>query len=149
MDVQDLKKIIESHSSQITNVRIGAIKDLVWKFGIEASSNKLDPKNVLTYCSALEMFWIELPGLIDETDYTNIEGFMQKINRYASIVRVKGKISTEETENFLQLCKGMQSMLNMSLQKKGYFFRLGKPNIKSIDEALKIFGEDAWEDKNE
>jgi hypothetical protein len=149
MDTQELRKIIESHSSQITNVRIGAIKDIVWKMGVDASSNQLDPKNVLSYYSALEQFWLEIPGLIEDSDYAIIENHMKRLNRYSAIIRVKGKIELRDTENFLQLCKGLQGMLNSSLQKKGYFFRLGKPNIKGIDAALAIFKESAWEGNDE
>ena len=148
MDTNELKKIVESHSSAITNIRIGAIKDLVWKLGIEASSNHINPKNVLSYHAALEQLWIELPGLIEEKDYDKIEGYMKQLNIYASRIRIIGKISPEDTENFMQLCKGLQSMLNLSLQKKAYFFRVGTPYIKGIDAALAIFKEKAWEEPN-
>lgn len=146
-DVDNLRKVVESHSSQITNQRIGDIKEKVWQIGLAASSTKPDPKEVLAYYSALEQYWLEVPGIIDDTDYEQIKKYMKDCNWYASTIRVTNHISLADLENFLQKCKALQSMLNMSLQRKAYFFKVGKPQPKGIDQALAIFKEGKWEEE--
>lgn len=145
---RDLRKEVESHSSQITNQRIGQIKDAVWKMGLEVMASKPHPISRIQFFSVLLEYYLEAKDICDHEDLIKIEQRIMAGNRIAARWRATGKFTGAEMENLLQITLSLQSMLNSALQKYRYFFRLGKHDPKGIDQALKIFGENIWEEKD-
>ena len=144
---RDLRKEVESHSSQITNVRIGAIKDLVWKIGFDVMSSKPTFQSRLQFFSVVLEYYLEVKDVLDNDDLAKMELQILAGNKIAAKWRVKGAIQNSEMENLLQISLSLVAMINSSLQKLRYFFRLGKHDPKGIDQALKIFGHNIWEEK--
>ena len=141
------KKEIESHSTMITNERIGAIKNAVWHKGLDVMSSKPDPISVNEFFSAICQWWLETP-LLFETDVNKEIGDHLKEsikigNRLAMKHRIYGNLNIIETEQLLQLSLMMQYMMNIGMQNLGYYFKVSTPEPKGFDDALKIFGMDA------
>ena len=140
----DARKEVESHSSAITNIRIGEIKNSLWKIAVEVMSSKPDPRTKLLFSSIIMEYYLETNGIYEAEDQNKIDAEIKKMNEIAARIRVTG--SLKDQENLLQICLRLQDMINTTLQKKGYFFRLGTKNPRGLDAALDIFKENVWED---
>lgn len=145
----DFRKQIESHSSALTNNLVFEIKGAVWKGGLEAMSSKPDAIRNLSFFAAVAEYYLETAGAHEADDLEKIEEQISLGNKIASKIRVTGSASPGEIENLLQHSIRVQHMINHSLQKKRYFFRMGESQPKGIEGALAIFGPDAWKKDGE
>jgi len=146
--IKDLRKDIESHSSALTNLRIADIKKAVCSIGFRVMSSKPNPISRLEFFSVILEYYLETKDVYGD-DLDTIDKQIKRGNQIAALLRVKGTATRENMESLLQICLRLQHMINTSLQKRGYFFRLGKRDPKGIDAALAIFEERAWEKKDE
>lgn len=142
--VRDFRKEVESHSSSLTNLLVIDIKKAVIKTGFIAMTSKPTPFTRLDFFSAILEYFLETKDIYDTDDQEAIERHIKRANQIAANVRVTGQ--PRDMENLLQICISLQYSINAALQKKGYFFRLGKHDVKGIDAALEMFGEDIWEE---
>ena len=140
------RKEVESHSSALTNQRIFNIKEVVWKVGYEVMGGKPNPYSRLQYAAAVMQFYIEVKDMCESDDLALINKQMIELNKASALMRIT--LSPKHMENMLQHTLAVQSMLNSALQKKGYFFRMGRRDPKGIDAALEIFGNNVWEDRD-
>ena len=143
--LKDARKEVESHSSQLTNQRVGIIKSNLWQIGLDVMSGKPHPVARLQFFACALEYYLEVKDAIYDTeDIDKIEKQIIEGNKISARWRATGKATGAEMENILQISLSLQSMLNTSLQKLRYFFRMGKHDPKGIDQALKIFGPDIW-----
>lgn len=108
---RDLRREVESHSSQITNVRIGIIKDTVWKYGLEVMSSKPHPISRIQFFSAVLEYYLEVKDAIDADDLIKIEKRIMEGNRISAKWRVTGNSTGAEMENLLQISLSLQGLL--------------------------------------
>lgn len=142
---KDIRKEVESHSSALTNILIAEIKKTVVRYGFVAMTSKPSFLSRLDFFSALVEYFMETKDIYDQDDLNMIGKAVRNGNILVSRCRVYG--STKNLENLLQICLQLQYMINAALQKKSYFFRMGRRDPKGLDAALEMFGENIWEDK--
>lgn len=145
----DFRKEVESHSSNLTNQRIFNIKEVLWRTGFEVYSSKTSPLSTLNYFSIVLVYYMEIPSLIDKQDEEILDKLMMNGNIITSKMRLKGNPTPTESENLLQLTLQAHMMINQSLQKLRYFFRIGRSDPKGLDSALSIFKKNVWEEKSD
>lgn len=137
------RKEIESHSSAITNIRIGNIKDAVWRAGLEVTATKPDPQSTMGYFSAILQWYLETHFLyseeINKDIKVEIDRAFTKGLEYQLKVRVSGALKAWEVENWLQLCLRLQYLMNTASQNLKYYLKIGTQEPKGVDAALKIF----------
>ncbi len=145
---KDLRKEVESHSSALTNIRISEIKKVVWMIGFQVMSSRPNPMLRLEFFAAILEYFLETKDIYDSDDLGKIETKVKEGNRISALLRVKQTANPKNMENLIQVCLALQYMINTALQKKGYFFRMGKRDPKGIDAALNMFKNDVWEDED-
>lgn len=137
------KKEIESHSTMITNDRIGEIKKIVYKAGLGVQTSQPDPIAANTYFSALFQWWLESPGLFDieinEEIGQKIKQIIKQGNLLSSKLRLYGNLTIIETEQLLQSSLELQYLMNLGYQNLNYYFKVSSPEPKGFDMALEIF----------
>jgi len=138
MELDRLKKEVESHSSALTNQLIHEVKKSVVTTGFAAMTEKPSVRERISFFSAVIEYYLETKDIYEEEDLQMIETQIKEGNKLASDLR-KGHITIGKLENLLQISLVLQSMINTSLQRKSYFFRMGKPPVRGLDAALKIF----------
>ena len=145
---KDFRKEVESHSSMITNQRIGEIKDAIWRLAYLNGSSKPDPRLRLQFWEMVLNYWEETKDVfivaIDDGEKIVIDGAVRKGNMIAARMRVYGDL--KEMENLYQISRAIYSMINTAMQRLKYFFRMASKTPRGIDAALEMFGERSWEE---
>lgn len=143
------RKEIESHSSELTNKRIDLILNSLWKTGYDVLASRPKPTLSNEYFSLIVQYYLAVKDVFEDNDLDEIEKHITEGNKLGIKLRVKGDLTVEETETLTQKCLQINSMLNTVMQKKRYFFRMGRSQPKGLDAALKIFGIHAEGEKEE
>ena len=138
---------IESHSSNLTNMRISNIMKVVSMAEMEA--NQAIPasvQNAVAYHSALLTLFYETSPAYD-TNVNETELKPQIYNCYKQgerlIMYLKYTPSAKQifVEQSILNSKKWRFMMHKGLQNLNYFFRFGQHDPKGIKQALELFNE--------
>ena len=137
------RKEIESHSTMITNDRIGDIKRIVYRAGLAVQTSQPDPIATNAFFSSLFQWWLESPGIF-EVDINveigkKIRDIIKRGNILSTRLRLYGNLGIIETEELLQSSLELQYLMNYGYQNLHYYFKVSSPEPKGFDMALEIF----------
>lgn len=142
-EMDQFRKQIESHSTMITNERIGEIKNIVWKKALVTLSSQPNPIEAMEFFNSVLIWWIELPGVMDidinKESNTEVEKALERGNRISGKLRLTGYLNDAEVEELLQISLSLQFILNKALQNVGYFFKIANQEPRGLEQSLKIF----------
>lgn len=136
---------IESHSSQLTNMRIANLSRAICLAEMEAT-NAMPPtvQHVIAYHSALLTFFLETSESYDTNVNKTLREEIQKCVRTGETMSLTLKynqnIKQLHIELMLNNCKKWRYLMHRGMQNLKYWFRFGKHDPKGIDEMLKLFG---------
>ena len=140
------RKEIESHSSSKTNDLIFELKINLWKQGAVVMASTLNngeaQKALLGYFSIVQMYYMEIAGIIDGEDDDRINENLKRGFTIANKLEMTGSVQMKEIYELRRISLLCHYMINLGMQKYKYFFRVGVAQPKGIDAALRLFGED-------
>ena len=147
------RKEIDSHSTMITNERIGDIKNVVWRKGLIVMSSRPDPISANEFFSAICQWFIETPHLFKLEVNEEIGNEINKAIKRGDVLRNKlmlqGNLMLIETLELIELCLHLQYLMNTAMQNLGYYFKVSTPEPRGFDDALRIFGMEIKKSKQE
>ncbi len=135
---------IESHSSQLTNLRISNLARMLCVAEMEAN-NAIPPtiQHAIAYHSALLTFYFETSEAYDTNinkDYRiEIEKCVKLGESLAIVLKTNPKVQQLTTELMIQNCKAWRHLMHKGMQNLKYWFRMGKHDPRGIGEILKLF----------
>ena len=140
---------IESHSSQLTNLRIANLVKIICVAEMEAN-NAIPPtvQHAIAYHSALLTFFFETAEIYDTDANKEVTKKIEQCVKNGEIAASYMKtVPPEKLQHKIVLLsisnsKKWRFLMHRGMQNLKYWFRLGKHDPKGIDEILKLFGND-------
>ena len=136
---------IESHSSQLTNIRLSNIFRIVCSAEMDAIT-AMPPtiQHAVAYHSTLFTLFMETSEAYDQGVNDKIRPTIQKCIKQGEqaifILKTRPNVSVEILYWSIENSKKLRYLMHTGLQNLKYFFRFGKQDPKGIDEILAIFG---------
>jgi len=131
---------ITSHSSLLTNRRLDIMFLRLDDVGVEAWSNICVP-NIKAYFSVLRGIYNNVFSVFDEEENEEIKKYFGAYNKmFFSLFQEFPEVNRYKVcYEILFVLDHLQKMIIGFLQKRQFFFRMGKPNIKGIEQALALY----------
>lgn len=153
---------IESHSSQLTNLRIANLSKVVMTAEMEAN-NMMPPtiQHAIAYHYSLLTFYFETSEVYDTEINKQMRDEIEKClkggEKIALLLKTKQNPPQHYVEWLIQNSKKWRHLMHKGLQNLKYWFRFGKHDPKGINEILSLFeqsdkkgrGEDETKEKGE
>ena len=142
------KTEIESHSSQLTNLRIDKFLFGAGELTYSVLSNKPNPEMAMQLFGNVMAIFLQTHFVYAEENNKMIKKEIDDCIRDANIInsrfQIYGDYVIEEVINLNQLSLRAFYLMVQGLQNLRYFLRLGIAEPKGIDAALEIFNLDIW-----
>src|SRR3990167_9952841 len=136
------RKEIDSHSSSKTNDLISELKIALWKQGAAVMASTLNKKDaqktLLGYFSIVQMYYLEIAGIIDGEDDNQINESLKRGFAIANELEMNGSVSQRDIYELRRISLQCHYMINLGMQKYKYFFRVGVAQPKGIEAALRL-----------
>jgi hypothetical protein len=128
----DLNNTIESHSSLVTNKRVGMIFIEIDRLGLIAS-NTLHISNINAYYNVVEQLYINIKDVLGDDLIKKCEDERQKYSKVMELVEDDASCRTKKASRLMvNIVKQFNSYIVSGLQKYQYLFRLGIRETKGL-----------------